>query len=208
MYYPLPEYSPPTEFFCVMRECFSDEQLDQIIGLVERQEFFQKTRGNQGGAERDGTIGDGRVDESVRKSKVTFLEPNPETEWLFGHLAHLINKANYDKFGMQINFLETIQFTKYEDTGGHYDWHIDSHQGEIRPHHRKLSMTLMLTNPEDYEGGELLLNNDGNQEKPAVLKPRRGELVVFYSHLPHKVAPVTKGERLSLVAWVLGPKMC
>jgi predicted 2-oxoglutarate/Fe(II)-dependent dioxygenase YbiX len=66
----------------------------------------------------------------------------------------------------------------------------------------------MLTNPEEYEGGEFLINTRGDQDKEVpTLKVKMGDLLVFYSHLPHKVAPVTSGCRVTLVTWALGAKL-
>lgn len=205
-HYPISEYSPPTEFFCILEKQFSNEQIDQIIAHADSQKFFAKTRGGQGGAVQ-GPIGDGVIDENVRKSEVLFLELNQSTERLFDHVSKIIGRINYDKFRMDLDLIEALQFTRYDSTGSHYDWHVDSHQGDMRTHQRKLSMTAMLSDPEEYEGGDLLLNNHGNQEHATTIRARKGDVIVFYSHLPHKVTPVTGGERLSLVSWFLGPKV-
>lgn len=204
-HYPLSEYTPPTEYFCILEGAFSEEQVGQIIQHAETQNFYAKSRGGAGSME--GTVGDGRIDQNVRKSEVTFLEINQGTEGLFEHINQVVGRVNYDKFRMDLDFIEALQFTRYKEDGGHYHWHIDSHQNDQRTSHRKLSMVIMLTSPDEYEGGDLLLNNNGNQDAPTVIRAKKGDAIFFYSHIPHTVTPVTKGERLSLVSWFLGPKV-
>ena len=70
------------------------------------------------------------------------------------------------------------------------------------PHNRKLSVVVQLSDPEEYEGGELKLHTSYD---PIIIKKERGMIVSFPSYTLHEVAPVTKGERYSLVAWVHGP---
>jgi PKHD-type hydroxylase len=70
---------------------------------------------------------------------------------------------------------------------------------------RKLSISIQLTNPEEYEGGELKLY-DGDEDKTNVMDKTQGTLIIFPSYVLHEVMPVTKGTRNSLVAWVTGPQ--
>jgi PKHD-type hydroxylase len=199
-FYPIKPYTPPTEFYCCMYGAFSKEDVERIIDMAETQEF------------RQGTIGRGVVDTGVRNSNVVFMDLNQETEWLHDRVQSLFGRVAYDKFGLDLDAVEVLQYTKY-DKDGHYSWHIDAHQGEVRPHQRKLSMTLVLTDPSEYIGGELMLNENGNQDNPTIVKTPEGDslplgtVVFFYSHLPHKVAPVIEGTRASLVAWAVGPKL-
>jgi PKHD-type hydroxylase len=206
-HYPIAPYSPPTEFFVIVPGVFSEEQIGQIIAHAQSQDFFAKSRNGGEGGTVKGSIGDGQVDEDVRKSDVLFLHINEGTEGLFEHVSQVIGRVNYDKFNMDLDLIEALQFTEYSDEGGHYGWHIDSHQGDSRTHHRKLSMTAMLTGPDEYEGGDLLINNQGNQDNPVAIRANKGDVIIFYSHLPHTVTPVTKGKRISLVSWFLGPKV-
>ncbi len=177
---------------------FNAEECAKIIDILESQEFHK------------GSVGRGTVDEGVRDSDVVFVDFNPETHWIFERMQATMGRVNFDKFGLDLDGLETIQYTKY-DEHGHYDWHIDNHQGEVRPVHRKLSMSVILANAE--EGGDLMVNNNGNQDKATRIRTQEGEVIpvgtaiVFYSHLPHRVDPVVKGTRVSLVAWAVGPKL-
>ena len=110
-------------------------------------------------------------------------------------------KANNNHFGFEgMRLTEYAQFTHYR-TGGFYDWHMDNDiLGKHQPPVRKMSMTLLLSDPSTFEGGELEIMSKG---KTAKLK--QGQAIFFASWLQHRVKPVTKGERKSLVMWFGGP---
>ena len=81
-----------------------------------------------------------------------------------------------------------------------YGWHLD-YGGNGTPS-RKLSMVLQLTDPSQYEGGNLQLMTSG---EPITVRKQRGLVVVFPSYVLHQVTPVTNGNRQSLVSWITGP---
>lgn len=96
-------------------------------------------------------------------------------------------------------FHEELQLAKYSDRG-FFDWHLDFGAGEISA--RKLSMTIQLSDPNDYEGGDLrfMIN------KEIVNAPKeKGTIIIFPSFIMHRVTPITKGTRQSIVGWVSGP---
>jgi PKHD-type hydroxylase len=104
--------------------------------------------------------------------------------------------------------LECIQYTEYyASENGHYDWHQDIGPGEL-PSRRKVSITIQLSESDEYEGGELLIckGSNGNGQLDANSKCQRGKgvSVLFPSYMMHRVTPVTKGTRKSLVLWVGG----
>ena len=129
-----------------------------------------------------------------------------------------VNKANeMAGWNFQWDWSESCQFTKYKK-GQYYDWHCDSWD---RPYQRqqgdpsngkirKLSVTVTLSDPKDYKGGELefdFRNLDPDKpRKPVKCKEilPKGSLVVFPSFVWHRVCPVKSGERNSLVIWNLG----
>ena len=87
-----------------------------------------------------------------------------------------------------------------EADGGHYDWHMDT--GPDQFSRRKISITVQLSDPSEYEGGDLQLKiNSGHQNTPKGF----GTVVIFPSYLLHRVTPVTGGLRKSLVLWITGP---
>jgi PKHD-type hydroxylase len=89
--------------------------------------------------------------------------------------------------------------------GDHYTWHCDYGVSTGDSYTRKISMTLPISDPNDYEGGDLeLIDYQGN-----ILKApkEKGTMIFFDSRIPHRVTPVIKGKRISLVAWMMGPKL-
>jgi len=149
-----------------------------------------------------------------RNSDIVWLNER----WIYNAIHPYIHQANKDaNWNFQWDFSESCQFTKYKK-GQYYDWHCDSWD---RPYHkpeepnshgkqRKLSVTLSLSDDKDYKGGELefdMRNRDPDKKTNThVLKEIRskGSLVVFPSHVWHRVKPVKSGVRHSLVIWNLG----
>jgi PKHD-type hydroxylase len=92
-----------------------------------------------------------------------------------------------------------LQFTRYQAPGEHYEWHIDR---GMQTGTRKLSLSLQLSDPDDYEGGDLEMWFGG---EPTKASRERGMMTFFPSYVMHRVTPVTKGVRYSLVCWISGP---
>ena len=95
-----------------------------------------------------------------------------------------------------------IQFLKYKP-GGKYDWHCD--YGVSETGSRKLSMSIQLSDIWEYNGGDLLIRDWHNREH--IVSREIGNVVVFDSRAPHKVEPITDGERYAVVAWAHGPEL-
>ena len=141
----------------------------------------------------------GGTDTKKRVTTISWL-PFKEMKPMYNDLDTFIQKANENHFGFgDIRITENAQFTEYPE-GGFYDWHMDcdTHMAH-EPPVRKISMTLLLNDPSEFEGGHLELMAPG---KFAELK--QGQAIVFASFLNHRVQPVTKGIRQSLVVWFGG----
>jgi len=146
------------------------------------------------------------LDHDIRSSKITFI---PESDMAYKFCRHWVNVINEDNFKFDLHpFFEnkSIQYSHY-NVGDHYCWHIDT-TGHNPP--RKLSFTLMLN--DDYEGGEFEIGrySFGDHElktETVIAENKTGTLIVFPSTLPHRVKPVTKGIRKSLVGWAPGPPL-
>ena len=137
--------------------------------------------------------------------------------WIYKEIQPYVNQAIASAgWNFQWDWSEACQFTKY-DKGQYYDWHCDSWEGAYNnpntPSHgkiRKLSVTVTLSNPKEYKGGELEFDfrNQDPDKKPNIRKCTeilpKGSLVVFPSHVWHRVCPIKKGSRYSLVIWNLG----
>jgi len=142
-----------------------------------------------------------------RSSKIKWIpHEDPFIELYFKCRDYIGNQNSYHwKFDIDSGW-ENFQYTEYRsDTKGHYDWHVDI--GPTFASYRKLSMVIQLSNPEEYEGGDLQLfdpiASDENFPYKSVPK-KKGSIIVFPSFLPHRVTPVTGGIRKSLVWWVGG----
>jgi PKHD-type hydroxylase len=142
----------------------------------------------------------GRDDSSKRNSRTHFLQPEPDTHWIFERLSGVITQGNDQFFGFDLVALsEGIQFTEYSGEGAHYTWHVDKGY-HYSP--RKLSLTVQLSDPASYEGGDLELFY-GIEPEP--MGRTQGSVHMFASTMLHRVTPIVSGTRYSLVAWVTGP---
>ena len=140
-----------------------------------------------------------------RKSNVVWMDDR----WIYKEIQPYIHQANVNAgWNFQWDFSESCQFTKYK-LNQFYDWHCDSlekpykNNGKIR----KLSVTCQLTDGSKYEGGELEFDFRNQKEKHFSQAKEifsKGSIIVFPSHVWHRVKPVTKGVRYSLVIWNLG----
>lgn len=150
----------------------------------------------------------------VRRSDIRWLQPldNPEHQdfaalWAF--VERRLQTANRNAFGVDCTFMHSMQFTTYRaDEEGFFDWHMDTFYSEharTRTYclHRKLSMILQLSAPDSYEGGDVEIKATPAPD-PAELR-KQGAMIVFPSFTQHRVTPVTRGVRHSLVAWMEGP---
>jgi len=152
-----------------------------------------------------------------RKSDIVWMNDT----WLYKEIHPYIKEANIKAgWNFDWDFSESCQFTRY-GPGQYYGWHCDSwdtpyNKPEDSNSHgkiRKLSVTISLSNPDEYEGGNLEFDmrnqKDWEQDKKKAIhecteiRPR-GSIIVFPSFVWHRVAPVTKGTRYSLVVWNLG----
>jgi len=147
-----------------------------------------------------GGINGGEINTTVRRSQVSWLENNSDTAWVFKKLAHVASQLNAEHFGFDLTgFGEALQLTNYDQAeNGMYGWHRDFGGGISR----KLSMAVQLTDPSEYEGGNLQMFTS---LQPQNVRKQRGLIAVFPAYVLHQVTPVTQGSRQSLVAWVSGP---
>jgi PKHD-type hydroxylase len=138
--------------------------------------------------------------DELRKSSVMFIDNTPENDWIYSKLASIAIACNNERYWFDLlGFHQELQLTRYSK-GDFFDWHLDFGAGEISA--RKLSLTIQLSDPDEYEGGDLefMIN------QKVVKAPRtKGTIVVFPSFIMHRVTEITKGTRQSIVGWVSGP---
>jgi len=158
---------------------------------------------------------DNKEEESkeLRNSNIVWLN----NKWIYEKIHPYINTANVNAgWNFEWDWSESAQFTIY-NKNQHYDWHCDTfdtpydYPNNLNTHNkiRKLSVTISLSDPKEYEGGELEFDFRNSRDGKPNLKTcteilPKGSLVVFPSFVYHRVKPVTKGTRLSLVIWNLG----
>ena len=152
----------------------------------------------------------GRIDggsQHARKSRVQFLH-DPD---IIHMLLNLAKEFNRNHFGFNLyDSKPDVQFTEYSsEYQGEYNWHMDTLFNQ-NVWERKLSIVLQLSDPSEYEGGDFLISSSGEKgaENITLNDPqfkKQGSVIVFPSFVQHKISPVTKGVRNSLVTWIDGP---
>jgi len=179
-----------TEYY-YFKNGFSHEEIDQINEMAEK--VAPTIAGIASGAE-------GSALEQTRKSIVRWLPQSEKWEWVYERLMGMINEANDALWGFDLYSIpDAIQHTIYPANGGHYDWHMDIGPNELSV--RKVSLTIQMSEDNEYTGGELQLLKGANP----VNAPRgKGCVFIFPSYLLHRVSPVEKGTRKSMVLWVGG----
>lgn len=138
----------------------------------------------------------------IRITRTAWIKPSLETKWIYDRMQSVARMLNDRIWQFDITgFSEDFQYTVYQgNEGGHYDWHVD--QGDLAKR-RKLTLSLQLSDPSQYEGCELQLHGANRID---TAPNTRGALVAFPSYVLHRVTPITRGIRKSLVVWTTGPK--
>lgn len=191
----------------------------ELVDIVERDlaKFDEQSH--------DSEIMGGQVDKVIRNSKTFWV---PTSHWLGGFIWYYIAKANRENFCYDITEIDggNIQYTQY-GPGQFYNWHIDagidccykpqtvptgSYQTQAfslpdktvveNEYIRKLSFSLLLSDPKDYVGGEFQFMD--NSDKTFFAPKQRGTLIIFDSRTKHRVRKVQSGLRKSVVGWVVG----
>jgi PKHD-type hydroxylase len=126
--------------------------------------------------------------------------------WIAGMMAHFIHYANINYFGYELTgWASQIQYTKYDGSKTQYNWHTDTDMSIIPNQERKLSISLMLSERSEYEGGNFqIITGDKKQD----IELNIGDALIFPSFLRHRVSPIKNGCRETLVGWYGGPYFC
>ena len=143
---------------------------------------------------------EGVIDTEIRTSHISWI-PFKKMPEMYKDIERTMLKTNNNHFGFEgMQITEMAQYTEYPE-GGFYDWHVDNYDNcQHEPPVRKISMTCLLSPENEFEGGDLELIKEGQ-----AVKLKQGQAVFFASFIRHRVAPVTKGVRRSLVMWFGGP---
>lgn len=192
MKYQIFPYSKAIEPFCYFYDLFTREELDYL------QNF---TKQNQQQDASVGSAGAGAVLPHIRRSKVGWMPYSEQHTWVYDRLAHAVSDINSKFYNFSISgFGEDIQLTNYNSNdNGMYGWHVDYNSGNLS---RKLSVVVQLSDPSEYEGGNLQLKPFSDE--PMTVNKQRGLVTIFPSFVLHQVTPVVSGSRQTLVCWITG----
>jgi len=186
--FPLPEWgSFPSLFYADLK--WPAEKLDAIVALGES--------GKQEGVALTGSGGK----MPTRRSTISWLKANdPQAAQLFIDLANEVLPVNAEHWQFDLwGYRDPLQYTVYH-AGDEFGWHTDTGAGL---HSRKLTVSLQLSDPSEYEGCDLQLRvGEEIQEAPR----ERGTISIFPSFVLHRVTPLTKGVRRALIGWIAGPQ--
>lgn len=184
--------------WCYWMNAFTREECESIIQAAKKL------------PEQSATIGQNSLpaDSGFRRSIIRWVDPvvNPEFTWVYDKLWNINRTVNHSWFGFNITHLPPLQFTEYDESYmGEYKSHQDTFW--LAENHRKLSMVLQLSPESEYEGGSLVLENTTNNPSEGDMAAMRqqGTVIAFASFMFHRLTPVTRGKRYSLVAWFEGP---
>jgi PKHD-type hydroxylase len=154
----------------------------------------------QGNVLEEGNVS-GIVDKSYRDSRIHWIPKTPEWDWLYSKIGLYAYKANNAMWNFDISFMnEQIQYTEYDASySGKYDWHVDFGSGSSSM--RKIAIVVQLSDESEYEGGDLQFYTSKSVTTVTKVK---GTIACFPTYFLHRVTPVTKGKRRSLVLWISG----
>ena len=187
----------PTQIY--WHDFFTAADIDRIIQECQSSELESSTASHNP-----------NIDNEVRVSNVNFHNRNHQNSWIFDQINFGIEDMNSKFFHFDLYGYDYFQYSEYHgDKSGKYNFHMDIFTNEesyASPLTRKLSLVLLLSEPGvDFEGGEFQMNV-GSEDKLETLQMKKGTLIAFPSFMIHRVTPVTKGIRRSIVIWVEGPK--
>ena len=173
---------------------FTPKQCEMIIAAGRAE-----PKQNAGVGNREGIKG-GKVDTKTRTSHISWIPFKKMTD-MYKDIERIMKTTNGNHFGFDgMTISEMAQYTEYPE-GGFYEWHVDNDINfEHEPPVRKISMTCLLSPESEFEGGDLELTKPGN-----VAKLKQGHAIFFASFINHRVTPVIRGNRKSLVMWFGGP---
>jgi len=187
--------------WCYWVNCVSYSDCDALTSLALKLPQHQPTIG----------FNSGTADNDMRRSVLRWVDVNVNPE--FTHIHDLMwktmTRVNYDYFSFNVTKLPPMQFTEYDASyRGEYKMHQDVFWVNPGETHRKISLILQLTDPDEYEGGDLIFNytNLAPSDGDLQAMKKKGTVIAFPSFMFHQLTPVTKGTRRSLVAWFEGPK--
>jgi PKHD-type hydroxylase len=181
--------------WCYFKSYFSKEYCEEILERSKDLQFQSGFLGESGKTENN----------NYRKSNIAWVYPDQFSD-IYDELWKLEKIANEEWFNFDVNNLEYIQLAEYKsEEGAEYKRHQDVFWINSSEKHRKLTAVVQLSDPNDYDGGDLQLFECNEYPNSNEIK-EQGSVIFFPSFIYHQLNPVTEGTRHSLVAWFEGPK--
>jgi PKHD-type hydroxylase len=186
--------------YWVWDSILSEELCDSIILESDKLLFGE---GQIGGNVINGQNLIAHQDNKIRNTNISFFDPH---HWIHGICLHYATTANFNaKWNFELSYPQNVQYAKYFPDQ-HYAPHSDDLIRKDCNEMRKLSVAIQLSNPNDYEGGDFIIENDIGEYELLQNFRKRGSVIVFPSVIKHGILPVVRGVRHSVVCWVVGPK--
>ena len=181
--------------FYYYKNVFNDEMIAALEKMVYTHYTFSK--GRTGVAE----LGNDTDSYETNNRDIAYIKPEAHSQWLYELLFPLALEANEKLFHFDIDIVtDPIHYVIYPEDGGHLDWHMDT--GAFGVNKRKLAMTVQLSDPSEYDGGDFEIWFGG---KESMVVPReKGDVIIFPAFCMHRVKPITRGTRKCLVFWTGG----
>ncbi|NBW15934.1 MAG: hypothetical protein EBR82_48915 [Caulobacteraceae bacterium] len=190
-----PRYAFDAKSYAYWDNFLTEKEIDKLLA----NDIWLSSR-----AAEVGMGGEPQIDTAIRNSTCAWLGCDDNTKFFWDKITEVIAQVNRRYFHYDLSGLyEPAQLTIYTGSGkDHYSCHVDSAENsDTVP--RKLSMSLLLSDTNDFSGGNLEIFPDSLT--PVKLEQKRGRAWFFPSYTLHRITPVTKGIRRSLVLWIGGP---
>lgn len=179
----------------MMWESEEENKVDEYVFLGEQYPLIEAQIGQA-------EAGNSRTNSLSRRSQIRWVDDKAIKDRMY----EFASIANRSLWNFDVNNVENVQYTRYHhEDKGHYDWHIDTFwENNKTLYDRKISVIIQLTDGDEYEGGDFLIDPQYPQPPREAMR-KRGTVFAFPSFIRHKVTPVTSGQRKSFVSWVEGP---
>lgn len=188
---PSPDIALKSVNFAYWENGFTNDEIDEIRRIGDAMPLQEAIVGTE----------TGNVCPQIRKSKTAWMNYD-SCPMLYDRLAFIARNLNGQYFDFDLHgFVEDFQYTVYGPEKEHYVWHMDKGPSSGPP--RKLSLVLQLSDPSEYDGGDLELMDSNT---PIAVTKAKGMVYAFPSYILHRVTPITRGTRRSLVVWTCGPR--
>jgi PKHD-type hydroxylase len=174
-------------------DLFNDDEVSEILRLTE---FYALEKGVVVGEQNENK----NITDNIRTSQIKWIPYNKETEWVYLKISNEVREINKERYHFQLTGTEPIQYSEYYGSnGGKYDFHLDTVLFDKGV--RKISVSILLSSPDDYVGGDLITWSGPDF---CIAERKKGRANIFPSWTLHKVNPVISGTRKSLVLWFYG----